>query len=213
MGGDRSIAQWRLRGLEAQCFQTTIEDGIYPSNGRTQCPGNLVARNFCSGQSWQAYLNRPAEYDAVSREKVIEVAKKYYGDNYLLISSNTGTPKKDKLEKPGYKPPIPKADTESEYGAYFRGLPEGKPKAPICRLEKDFTSLQVADKVMLHHASNPLNSIFELEIRFGMGTRSKPILDQATQYMNLVGSKKQSSEEIRQQLNRKWTGLQHRVIR
>lgn len=193
---DGDFEDWRLEAAKQQLkmdFLRQMEE--------ISARGNLVARNFCSGQSWQAYLNRPAEYDAVTKAKVIEVAKKYYGDDYLLISSNTGVPKKDKLEKPGYKPPIPKADTESEYGAYFKGLPEGKPQARFVDFNKDFTSLQIADKVMLHHAANPLNAIFELEIRFGMGTRSKPILDQATQYMNLVGSKKQTNEEIRQQLN------------
>jgi len=188
---------WQMESAKRKLKMDFIQQ-MESNNARA----NLVARNFCSGQTWQSFVDQPAAYDAVSRDKVIAMAKKYYGDNYLLIASNTGAPKKVKLDKPGYKAPIPKRETESEYAQYFKKLPEGKPVDRFVDFSKDFNTVKVNDHVALYHVNNPINSIFDLEIKFGYGNRSNELLSIATQYMNLVGTKSMNNETLRREMSR-----------
>lgn len=193
---DGDFENWQMESAKRKLKMDFIQQ-MESNNARA----NLVARNFCSGQSWQSFVDQPAAYDAVSREKVIEMAKKYYGNDYLLIASNTGSPKKVKLNKPGYKAPIPKRETESEYAQYFKTLPEGKPVDRFVDFSKDFATIKVNDHVNLYHVTNPINSIFELEIKFGYGNRSSDLLSIASQYMNLVGTKKMNNETLRREMS------------
>lgn len=161
----------------------------------------FVGQTFASNRSWEEIVNKPAAYDKVTSERVIEVAKKYYGDNYLIILSRVGAPQKEKLDKPSYEPPIPKRDAESEYGRQFKALGEAAPVARFVDFNKDMEKGSIGEHVTVYNVHNPLNDIFEMKIKFGMGTNAEPYIDAAAQYMNLAGSKSRSNAEIRSELS------------
>lgn len=160
-----------------------------------------VGNTFASNRSWEEIVNKPAEYDRVTKERVIEVAKKYYGEDYLLILSRVGAPTREKLDKPAYEPPIPKRDAESDYARAFKKLPEGSPKARFVQFDKDMRSGEIGDHVKIYRVANPLNSIFEMKMRFGMGRNAEPFADAAAQYMNLAGTKDKTNAELRSELS------------
>lgn len=76
----------------------------------------VMMRIFSQGKSWQDYLDEVTRIDALSREDVIEVAKKYFTENYMYVTKKTGRYPKTILPKPDYSPIIPKnSDASSAY--------------------------------------------------------------------------------------------------
>ena len=66
----------------------------------------VMMRIFSQGKSWQDYLDEVTRIDALSREDVIEVAKKYFTENYMYVTKKTGRYPKTILPKPDYSPII-----------------------------------------------------------------------------------------------------------
>ena len=61
-------------------------------------------------------MDEVTRIDALSREDVIEVAKKYVTENYMYVTKKTGRYPKTILPKPDYSPIIPKnSDASSAY--------------------------------------------------------------------------------------------------
>ena len=66
--------------------------------------GIMIGDAFNRGQNWESFIKYPELVDQVSKEDVMKVAQKYFGDSRVKVISRTGFPKKAKLDKPGYKP-------------------------------------------------------------------------------------------------------------
>lgn len=159
--------------------------------------GLHMADAFTQGQSWDKFVSYPQQIDAVTREQVMEVARKYYGPNYLMFESKMGFPKKEKLEKPGFVAPKPLEEAQSPYAQRFQRLPEQQPRARFVDLQKDFNVAELGTYSRLYHTANPLNGIFMLRVLYGAGTEWNPMLSEATAYMNLAGTETRSTDSLK----------------
>lgn len=147
-----------------------------------------VVNAFIEGRTWSEVIAYNAKIEALDKAAIQAVAEKYYGDNYTFLESRMGFPKKEKLEKPGYQAPKPGPEAKSEYARYFETLPEGQPVPRFVDFQGDVVHRQVKSTLDLYHVVNPVNNIFTLELRYGMGTRVDHRLFFATSFMGLIGT-------------------------
>ncbi|MFH0893117.1 MAG: insulinase family protein [Bacteroidota bacterium] len=151
--------------------------------------GILLSETFAQKRPTLDALMYAEQVKKVTKADVIRIAQKYYGKNFLVFYSKMGFPKKDKLDKPGFKPIIPKADQKSSYVEYFENLPAGK------TIEKGILFDQVMQTAILdgdnalYCVKNPLNDIFTLELKFGIGSTRIPRMAHAADIMNYAGTK------------------------
>ena len=86
----------------------------------------LIMSTILDNMPWEDVKNYPNRVNAVTKDDVVEIANKYFTDNYLMVRSDKGDNKKVKLGKPPFKPVEPKnTEAISEY-AYM--LDKIKPK-------------------------------------------------------------------------------------
>ena len=79
---------------------------------------------YIEDKTWEDVSTWPDRLDKITKEDVVRVANKYFGDDYFVFNSKMGFPKKNKLEKPPFKPVIPKnSEKESDYAAKVRAIP------------------------------------------------------------------------------------------
>jgi len=147
----------------------------------------LLAENFGQDKSLDAFLAYPELVRKVTKADVLRVAKTYYGDNYLAFFSKMGISKKDKIEKPGYKPVISNTDARSEFVKKLESMPVAEPRVKFIDFNTDLYSGLIRQGVMLYHVTNPLNDIFSLEIIFGAGDHQIPLLKYAASLMGYSG--------------------------
>ena len=173
------------------------EESIESMEGRLF---NLI-NTYISDSSWENIINWPSVLDEITKDDVLRAANKYLGENYLVLHSNEGFPEKHKLEKPPFEPIIPEnAEEQSNFALKVDKIPEGDLNLQFIEFNKDVNFEEVSDNIHLYHTYNPINSIFELTLRFGIGNLEDPKLEQTSELLNLLGTENHSFNEFKTQL-------------
>lgn len=158
---------------------------------------------FMLNKGWDSILKYPEEIDKISKDKVVEIVNKYYGDNYFAFFSKTGFPKKNKLPKPNYKPISPKnSEAESDYAKMIENMPVTQEKLRFIEFGEDVLVEDVNENLHYYFTENKINNIFSVIVKFGKGTYANPSLEQAVQYLNNIGTEKHSYNELNKELQK-----------
>lgn len=161
-----------------------------------------MAFAFSDGIDWDEVLSRPEKIDAMTKEDLVAIANKYFGNDRIMIHKEKGVAAKEKLQKPGYEKVVPKnREASSAYALALRKSAEGiSPMPKAIDFEKDVQTVQVAPLVKLYAGGNPYNDVFQLVISFEKGTMEMPELERVSSYVNLLGTTSESFDEIHSRL-------------
>ena len=153
---------------------------------------------FSQGKNWNDYLNEVARIESITKEDVVQVAQKYFSNNYLCVTKSTGKYPKDNLPKPAFSPVVPRnADASSSYAEQLEKIPEQQVAPRIIDFEKDVKTSKLTP---LYTTPNPLNDIFTFNISYGIGALEQPELMQLTNYLQLLGTESLPFEQFRSRL-------------
>lgn len=161
-----------------------------------------MAFAFSDGLDWNEIISRPDRIGEMTKDDIIALANKYFGEDYILIRKEKGLAQKEKLQKPDYEKVVPKnRDVSSAYAQWLRKSAEGKKIMPkAVDYENDAQKVQISPLVKLYTVANPYNNVFDLTISFRIGTNEKPALGRAASYVNLLGTDKESFDELHSRL-------------
>lgn len=161
----------------------------------------VMMRIFSQGKSWQEYLDEVAHIDVLSREDVIEVAKKYFTDNYLYVTKKTGRYPKTTLPKPDYSPIVPKnSDASSAYVERLEKIPVQEVRPHFLDFEKDAEVVSLHPLVTLYNKHNLVNDIFSLTLSYGVGELELRDLEKVSAYLPFVATESMSFDTFRGKL-------------
>lgn len=175
-------------------IKNDIQRGWETNNERVM----QLADCFAQNRSWGKYVKYEEEINSVSKEDVIRIAKEYYGNNFLCIHSKMGFPKKEKLDKPGFEPVIPKNEVKSEFRNDFDRISSSPAQPKYVDFKKDIYREKISAGVDLNFVRNPFNNIFNMEIKFGVGKYNIPKLQYCPQYLNMIGADTFSANQIKE---------------
>ena len=155
------------------------------------------------GKTWEDISNYPKIIESIKKEEVVQIAKKYFNDNYLVYQSRMGFPKKVKLDKPPFKAIEAKnSERISSYRERMESIPEGKPEFDFVNIKEDMNYKKILDNYHLYHNVNPKNSIFTMKIEYGIGTKEDPALQFAAELGNMIGNEKYNFNELKEELQK-----------
>ncbi len=161
----------------------------------------VMMRIFSQGKSWQDYLDEVKRIDALTRADVIAVAKKYFTENYLYVTKETGRYPKQALPKPNYAPIIPKnADASSDYVKQLERIPARETTPHFLDFEQDVYRESLTPWVTLYVTPNSVNDIFSLTLSHGVGKLERKELEKLAAYLPLVATDSLSFEAFRSKL-------------
>lgn len=156
---------------------------------------------FSQGKNWKEYLDEIARIDAMTKDDVIQVARKYFNENYLCVTKKTGKYKKEHLPKPDFAPVVPRnADVSSGYAKKLESIPVQQMRPKVIDFEKDIHISSLTPWVDLFTVVNPLNDIFTVDLSFEAGILEYPALREAVVYLPLLGTGSLSFEVFRSRL-------------
>lgn len=153
-----------------------------------------IATAFASNKDWGAYLVERNSLNNITREQIVQAAKKYFGENCLSMHSKMGFSKKDKLPKPDFQPVKPKEGVHSSFYDEWKNIPQEEKATRFVDFNKDITEKEIAPGVKLSVSHNPFNSIFSLNMKFGTGKFYDKNLKILPYYLNIADSYVSSSE-------------------
>ncbi len=161
----------------------------------------VMMRIFSQGKSWQDYLDEVKRIDALTRADVIAVAKKYFTENYLYVTKETGRYPKQALPKPDYAPIIPRnADASSDYVKQLERIPARESTPHFLDFEQNVYRAQLTPLVTLYVTPNAVNDIFSLTLCHGVGKLERKELEKLAAYLPFVATESMCFETFRSKL-------------
>jgi hypothetical protein len=156
---------------------------------------------YSQGKSWEDYLQEVSGIDALTKEDVVRVARKYFSENYLCVTKTTGKYPKDNLTKPDFSPIVPKnSEASSEYAKQLEQLPVQEVKPCFIDFQKDVETVSLTPLATLYATANPVTDIFTLNLVYQVGTLEQPKLMHLANYLQFLGTDSLSFHEFRTRL-------------
>lgn len=160
----------------------------------------MLVNAFASNTTWSDYLSNFFSLNKISKQDIVDVVKKYYGENCFALYSKMGTPKKDKLNKPKFEPVLPIDGKVSSFCESWRQTETLGLEARFVDFERDILRSEIAEKVTLKMVKNPFNQIFNLTFSWGIGTDYDSILFYLPSYLNKLGTTSKNATEFKKAL-------------
>ncbi|MDG1847030.1 MAG: pitrilysin family protein [Candidatus Marinimicrobia bacterium] len=163
----------------------------------------LIMSTILDNVPWEEVKNYPNKVNSVTKQKVVEVANKYFTDNYLIVRSDKGDNKKVKLEKPPFKPVEPQnSESSSEYADILNDIEPKKIDPRFVDFKKDVKVEDIGDNTHFYYVKNPVNSIFSMNLQFGQGTIENAALSQSADFISLLGTKNKTFDQYKNELQK-----------
>ena len=165
----------------------------------------LLVDLFSKGKTWQDMLDKIENIKRITKADVIAAAKKYYSANHITLVKKYGTPAKESLKQPGYKPIAPKnMDAKSAFARQLEQIPVKASSIRTVDFVNDVSTKKLNDHVTLFYKQNPINDIFTFTLRYKDGDIHTPALKVLGGYLSQLGTdslKKQQLEQAWQRIS------------
>ncbi len=155
---------------------------------------------FTLGESWENYVQKFDRYSKITKQDIIDFAKKNFNNNYVLIYKKTG---KDEVgDQKIKKPKITKIKINRDDKSQFLQDIESRKVDDIEPVFLDYQKdiVHFTDKGMdVYYLKNDENKTFKLYYVFEMGTNNDKILGEAVDYLQYLGTSDYTPARIKQE--------------
>lgn len=161
---------------------------------------SMMRQAFLSDTDWPTATEQIARLEAVTKEDVVEVANKYFGDNnYVAVHRIDGPADIPEVEKPQIDPVNIDPSRQSQFAMDILSMPYDEIEPTYLVEGEDYEIISYADGVPLYYAHNDLNDLFTFSITIDVGTETDDRLSLASSLMPRVGTVDYPAEELQKQ--------------
>ena len=181
---------------------TSISNNIKKSNINTYDSftrsASVLMDHFTSETDWANTLAFSDLITSVSKQDIMNFAKKYLKDNYVVVYKEQGRDENaTKVDKPQITAVEVNREAESDFLAYVNDIPE-TPVAPVwLDYKKDIDQSTLGNYPLLS-VQNKNNDLFSLYYHFNTGSYANKLWPVASSYIRFVGTKDKTADEITQ---------------
>jgi predicted Zn-dependent peptidase len=149
------------------------------------------------GNSWDDFLKDMESVNSFTKQDMADIAKKFLKNDYLLLRSKMGFPKKEKIKKPDWKPiPSQNNDQISVFAQEIANRKTEEITPQIIDFSTDISISELNNKYTVYAVKNPYNDIFTLDIIMNYGSLDDRDLDFGIDYWELQGTTSKSYDEF-----------------
>ena len=197
---DGNFSDQQMETLKQEMLMEA-QQGLETIDNRAQ----IMVSAFSNGRSWQDVLNKIDAIRKLTKADVVAAAEKYYGANHITLTKKYGTPDKETLKQPGYKPISPKnMDAKSAFAQQLEQIPVNNTAVRTVDFNRDATTKRINDHVTLYYKENPMNHVFTFSLHYKNGKLHTPALSVLAPYLSSLGTdslKKQQLEQAWQRIS------------
>lgn len=156
--------------------------------------------SFITGTPWPDAVNTINRLGKISKQEVIDFAKKNFSDNYVVVYKRTGEDKNvQKVTKPAITPVEVNRDDQSPFVKNIMAMPVKNIEPVFVDYAKDIQKLNAKDNIEVLYNKNTENKTFSLYYVLDMGTNNDKKLGIAVEYLKYLGTKKMTAAQIQQE--------------
>jgi predicted Zn-dependent peptidase len=157
----------------------------------------LMRDTFLSFVDWKTTEQEIRELEKLTKQDIVRVANKYYGENYVVGYRIDKQHKLPSIEKPKIDPLKIDPDKESSFMREVSSIPFSPFEPKFIEEGENFTVKEISPGISLIHVNNPLNDLFTLELRMEKGFRHNPMLPFAKRMLDRSGADEISSNDLK----------------
>ncbi len=155
---------------------------------------------FTSGETWEHHLGLVDRLSKITKQQIMDFAKKNLNNNYVIVFKHTG---EDKNVQKVIKPQItPVTVNREDQSPFLKDLMSKKPTeiAPVfADFNKDITHSALKNGIPVLYTANKENATFEIYFTFDMGSTSNGLLPIAMEYLKYLGTNKYSAAKLQEE--------------
>jgi predicted Zn-dependent peptidase len=155
---------------------------------------------FIARESWNDFVSEDERFARITKQQVIDVANRYFGNGYVVVYKRIGDDKNaQKVTKPAITPVPVNRDAQSAFAARIMGetAPEIQPTFVDYTKEIERGKLKSGADILA--TRNTENKLFSLGYVFETGTDANPQLGMALDYLKFLGDDKHTAAELQQE--------------
>lgn len=155
---------------------------------------------FTSGETWEHHIGIIDRISKITKQQIMDFAKKNLNDNYVVVFKRTGEDKNvQKVVKPEITPVNVNREDQSDF---LKSLMAKKPADidPVfIDFEKDINKTKMKNGTEVLYNNNSENATFEMYYSFSMGSNNNRLLPVAFEYAKYLGTDKYSAAQLQQE--------------
>jgi len=156
---------------------------------------------FINQQKWEDVVRKWEFRDSITKQDIIDFAKKYYGNNYVVVYKKTGKdPNVIKIQKPPLTPVELNRNMQSGFSKAVENMKTPKIQPVFLDYKKDLDRFTLNKEIEILYKQNIENDLFSLTYLVDMGNNNNKMLGTALEYMTYLGTSKYTPEEFKQEL-------------
>lgn len=160
---------------------------------------NILSQAFIQGREWRDEVAQLDELSTITRQQVIDFAKKWYNSNYVIIYKRTGENKNiQKVPKPPITPLTINRGMESDFVKSILSQKAEKINPRFTDFAKDIQKGSLNSGVPVRSIKNTENKLFTLRFVWEMGSRDDKKTGLALQLLDYMGTASMSGDELKQ---------------
>ncbi len=156
---------------------------------------------FVNDIKWQVAVNSIDRLSKITKQDVIEFAKKNYNsNNYVVAYKRVGEDKNiQKVEKPQITPVEVNREDQSPFVKEILSSKTSEIQPKFIDYEKDVIKSTIHNTIPFVYSQNTENQLFDLYYAFDMGSNNNKLLPIAIDYISYLGTSKMSPAEVQQE--------------
>ncbi len=160
-------------------------------------------RSFIQGKEWKDVVEEIDRLSHITKQDIVDFANRRLRDNYVCVLKRTGEdPNEKKIDKPLINPIELNRDRQSQYVTDVLADVPHDVEPRFVDFEHDLSVDAYPNGNGFLYKHNDTNGLFRLTYYIDRGTKIDPSLSVATQYIDYLGTKKRSADELHTELYR-----------
>ncbi len=155
---------------------------------------------FINDTKWAYAVNKIERLSKITKQQLIDFAKKNYDNNYVLVYKRIGEDKNvQKVTKPAITPVQVNRTENSEFVKNILAKPSQEIQPVFIDYNKDIQRFNIKNNIQALYTPNTENKTFNLLYLFDMGTNQNKKLPVAINYLKYLGTKDLSASQVQQE--------------
>ncbi|HMS64586.1 MAG TPA: insulinase family protein [Ignavibacteria bacterium] len=161
---------------------------------------DIFVNSFISGIPYEKYIFNIDRLAGITKEDVVNFAKKNLNENYVIVYKNTGIDNSiEKVEKPEISPVKVNREDISEFAETVMTETTEDIQPVFVDFKKEITELKLKNNVPLYYLQNKENELYELYYLIELGTNQNKKLSLAIQYLDYLGTSKFTPAQFKEE--------------
>ena len=160
---------------------------------------SMMRSAFIEGSEWDYHIAEIDRMEQLTKDDVVEVANKYFGDDYVSVYRIDDQHVVPTVEKPQIDPVSIDPTRQSEFAANILAMEYDEIEPSFVEADTDYRVIEFADGVELYYAPNPLNDLFTFSINVEVGTEENEKLGLSASLIDVAGTQNMTNEELQKE--------------